>query len=508
MANNETQVVIVGGGPVGLGLAIELGQRGIATTVLEKTRDLHRIPKGQNLTQRTMEHLRSWGVEDTVRSLRPTPPHIRSGGVNAFGSLLGDYAHAWFRRSDVDQFYFAASERLPQYLTERALRARADQISDIEVRYDTAALSVGQDDSGTFVDTNRGRMFADFVVGCDGSRSVVRSQAGIGETRTDHDRRMVLLVFRSHQLRDLLAARHEDAAFFFVLDPALDGYWRFLGTVDGESEWFFHAPVDEKAGGADPAAMLHRAVGAEFDVELVYHGFWDLRIAIADTYRQGRLLIAGDAAHSHPPYGGYGINTGFEDARNLGWKMAAVLQGWGTEKLLDSYTEERRAVFVSTARDFIEAFIEDDRRFLREHDPADDDFEQAWRNRRTGSGRAVNTFAPHYEGSSIVAGPPGGITSAVGEHSLAARPGHLLPPPRVPFGDLGGDFTILSALAADVGSVVDEARRLGVPLEVKQVDRLTAAQYGHDAVLVRPDHYIAWADGAAGEDAVATASGQ
>ena len=129
-------------------------------------------------------------------------------------------------------------------------------------------------------------------------------------------------------------------------------------------------------------AYLHEAVGAEFDVAFEHVGFWDLRFAIADRYRAGRAFIAGDAAHSHPPYGGYGVNTGFEDARNLGWKLAAVLQGWGGAGLLDSYEAERRPVFESTARDFIEKAIETDRTFLA-FDPADREaFEAAWKAAR------------------------------------------------------------------------------------------------------------------------------
>jgi 2-polyprenyl-6-methoxyphenol hydroxylase-like FAD-dependent oxidoreductase len=115
---------------------------------------------------------------------------------------------------------------------------------------------------------------------------------------------------------------------------------------------------------------LYSAVGEEFDVEFEHTDFWDLRVAIADQYRIGRVFIAGDAAHSHPPYGGYGINTSLEDVPNLGWKLAAALQGWAGADLLDSYGEERRPVFVSTARNFIEKAIYSDKDFLAKLDPA------------------------------------------------------------------------------------------------------------------------------------------
>ena len=244
-------------------------------------------------------------------------------------------------------------------------------------------------------------------MGCDGSRSVIREKAGITQTQSDHDRLMVLLVFRSTGLHELLK-RFPGKSFYNVLHPDLKGYWQFFGRVDLGNTWFFHAPVPPGTtkDNFDFSGYLHRAVGAEFDIEFEHVGFWDLRIATADSYRKGRIFIAGDAAHSHPPYGGYGINTGFEDARNLGWKLAARLQGWGGDSLLDSYDEERRPVFISTARDFIEKSIESDRAFLEKFDPARDRvaFEVEWKARGSGARAEGNAFSPNYRGSPIVSG--------------------------------------------------------------------------------------------------------
>src|SRR6185436_5459733 len=171
---------------------------------------------------------------------------------------------------------------------------------------------------------------------------------------------MVLLVFRSHKLHELLEQRHPGKSFLSVLHPDLEGYWKFFGRVDLGSTWFFHAPVPPGTtkDNFDFRQHLYAAAGAEFDLEFEHIGFWELRFAIADTYRKGRIFVAGDAAHSHPPYGGYGVNTGLEDARNLGWKITAEFAGWGGEQLLDSYDDERRPVFQSTARDYTEKAIE------------------------------------------------------------------------------------------------------------------------------------------------------
>ncbi len=505
----DYQVIVVGGGPVGMGLAIDLGLRGVSCALVEKEASLHRIPKGQNLTQRTMEHLRIWGVEAEVRAARLMPSDYPTDGITAYGTLMGPYSYRWYRRDQVRPFYFADNERLPQYQTEAVLRERVSGLSEVDTFFGWRAD--GLDETGGAAEVmitsaasgERRALRARYIVGCDGSRSFVRDASGIGEDRSEHDRMMVLIVFRSRRLHELLE-RFDDASFFNVLNPSLDGYWQFLGRVDVGEEWFFHAPVPE---GTTPdndeiTALLHRAVGAEFPVEYEYVGFWDLRIAIADRYQSSRVLIAGDAAHSHPPYGGYGINTGLEDARNLGWKLAARLEGWAADSLVTTYVEERRPVFASTARDFIETFIADDRAFLARYDPDRDriEFEAAWDDRASGSNVGVSTFEPHYEGSSIVFGPRGGVTSARGSHEPAARPGHHLPP--VPLSDgrdlfeqLGTDFSLI-ALGADedaIGDFAGAALTMGIPLNVIR-DTFDGGReaYRSHLVLVRPDHYVAW----------------
>jgi 2-polyprenyl-6-methoxyphenol hydroxylase-like FAD-dependent oxidoreductase len=511
-------VVIVGGGPVGLGAAIALGQQGLRVMVVERYEKPQPIPRGQNLTQRTMEHFHFWGIEKELRAARTIPPEYGIGGMTSYGTLLGEYHYDWMRRELVRPYYYTDNERLPQYATEAVLRRRVAELPTVDVLYGWFAVDVSQRPDGVDVaiesrkDGATQLVTGSYCIGADGSRSVMREKAGISLTRSDHDRLMVLLVFKSPELHGLLG-RFPGKSFYCVLHPDLKGYWRFLGRVDLGSTFFFHAPVPlgTTRDNFDFEALLHEAIGASFEISFDHIGFWDLRIALADTYGNGRIFIAGDAAHSHPPYGGYGINTGFEDATNLAWKITAAIKGWAGPELLSSYGAERRPVFASTAADFIEKSISDDRAFLASHDPVRDraGFEAAWALRASGATGEVHSFEPHYEGSPIVMGA-GGESSARGAHRHEARAGHHLSPcvlsdGRNVFDALGSGFTLLAfdAGADPVRRFVAAAEALHVPLTVIEDDARDERQrYGAPMVLVRPDQFVAWAGVEADPDLV------
>ena len=352
---------------------------------------------------------------------------------------------------------------------------------------------------------------ARYAVGCDGARSLVRELSGIRQA-TDHDGpRMALLVFRSKELDDLLSG-HPGKSIFSVMNPEMNGYWQFLGRVDLEGGWFYHSPVPAGATerNYDFRQHLHDMAGARFALELEHVGFWDLRISHAVSYRNGRVFVAGDAAHSHPPYGGYGINLGLEDARNLGWKLAAALRGWAGDDLLDSYTAERHPVFRSTSRDFIERMILDYRSFLTTFSPRKDKaaFERAWAARAVGDDREVTEFLPHYSGSPIVFGTPGAKSGAQGMHRFEARPGLHLAPQPLPQGkdlweELGPGFTLMDMVDSECRSSawITAARTLGIPLKVLPLSSSALRDaYDTEAILVRPDQFIAWSGDIASAD--------
>jgi 4-hydroxyisophthalate hydroxylase len=542
----EHQVAIVGGGPVGLALAVELGQRDVRCVLVERHHHPQRIPKGQNLTHRTLEHFYFWQCVDQLRAARVLPPGYPIGGLTAYGNLISPYSYTTQTGGGarVQDFYFQRNERLPQYCTEQVLRNRLKELPSVTALFGWTAERLEQDDRSARVtiapvasdaapfyswsaDTPqqvnpqasagaaRQVLEAEYVVGCDGGRSLVRDSMGIDRGGRNFDQRMVLAVLRSRELHMALE-RFAPCTTYRVLKPELNGYWQFFGRIDVGEGFFFHAPVpkDTRPDNFDFLRLLHEAAGFDFQAELDHVGFWDLRIMAATAYRKDRVFIAGDACHQHPPYGGFGLNTGLEDAVNLGWKLAAVLQGWGGQALLESYTEERRPIFVETGEAMIAGWIERDREFLERYNPRKnrEEFERAWSELARKDGFRRQSYEPHYEGSSVVIGPPGAPCSIHGRFypSFKAEAGHHLAPRSLSnghnvFEELDKGFTVLAfdPPQGAVDAIQHAASCLRLPLRVV-CDSFEAERTAYQArlVLVRPDQYVVWASDAAPANAL------
>jgi 2-polyprenyl-6-methoxyphenol hydroxylase-like FAD-dependent oxidoreductase len=505
---NEFDVVIVGGGPVGVGLAVDLGLRGVSCAVIERRTSVSDIPKGQGLNQRTLEHFYRWGIADELRAARTADDHANKVSMlTIYKDLTNEFWYEPPGAEIVQDYYFQRAQRLPQYRTEGVLRRRMSDLSNVHDRRGWTATAFAEFDDRVEVTVERDgatqTLAGNYLVGCDGGHSLVRDQSSIELRGTNFDQVMALVVFRSRELNEALK-RLPGHVTYRVLHPELEGYWMFFGRVDSSEEWFFHAPVPAGADSAavDYAALLRRAAGFDFACDIEHVGLWDLRVRVAQSYRSGRVFIAGDSAHTHPPYGGFGLNTGFEDAVNLGWKLTAALGGWGGEGLLDSYTTERRAIFHDIGENIIAAGIRRVRDVLSTYRPEDDraEFDRVFGEMALRDGREMHGIEPQYEGSPIVFGPPGGVSDVRGEHTFTALPGHHLAPRllssgRNVFEELGSGFTLLAfdCTDAQVESFAGAAAARHIPLTVLRDsygDERTA--YGSRLVLVRPDQFVAW----------------
>jgi len=316
---------------------------------------------------------------------------------------------------------------------------------------------------------------------------------------------MVLAVFSSPEFHEA-TTRFGRKTTFRVVNPELRGAWEFWGRVEAENTFFYHGPVAEGTRSDDRdyvQSCMERAAGFSFPADYQHIGFWNLRISVAETYGIGRIFIAGDAAHAHPPYGGQGLNNGLEDVTNIGWKLAAVLEGWGGPGLLDSYTAERQPVFSQIGEELIAGGILRERAWLEEHNPERDlaDFEQAW-EQQAAAGGGFGEMEPHYAGSPVVIGEPGAEVGIHSVHSWVARAGHHLSPATLSSGknvfeELGTNFTLL-AFDADEGAVRDfkqAASEQHVPLTVVRDSAADERQrYEASLILVRPDQFVAWSD--------------
>ena len=355
----EMPVLIVGGGPVGLAMAIELGWRGVGCLLVEQGDGSTDFPRANTIDLRSMEFCRRWGIADAVREagLPPDFPHTA-----LYLTSLAGYEIARFERgSHGGAGGLSVSPERPQRCNQLffdpVLRAHASAMEGVTLRHSCRFDSFTQDEDGVTatvrdLTTDKDETIrATYLIACCGGRSPIRKSLGIA-LGDDGVLGYPLSVFFK---TDALWAHHDKgkSALNFLLDPS--GVWATLIPLDGKELW--RITLHGSKTYVDPATIdahdiIHRVVGKEFDYELLSVGNWTRREMVAPHYRYDHVFLAGDSAHQNTPTGGYGMNTGIGDAVDLGWKIAATLDGWGGAALLDSYEAERQPV---AARNVAEA---------------------------------------------------------------------------------------------------------------------------------------------------------
>jgi 2-polyprenyl-6-methoxyphenol hydroxylase-like FAD-dependent oxidoreductase len=491
----STQVLIAGGGPVGLAAAVELGRRGIDCVVVEPRPSVsHARPRCKTVNVRTMEHLRRWGIAERLRDRAPLPVSWSNDVVfctSLSGHELSRFHGVLGLAPDGDR-YPELGQQAPQYVLEELLREVAGELDAVTLatglrvgglEQSAGEVRVAIDDA----DGPRAGVTADYVIGADGPRSVVRDAIGAAYVGEHALRPNLGMVFRAPELWSLV--RHGPAVHYWIVNPVAPA---LMGPVDRTGTWWIIAfGVEEDRGRREGRAIIDGAAGAAVAAEVLSTDPWTARMQIVDRSRDRRVFLAGDAAHLNPPFGGHGLNTGVGDAVDLGWKLAAILDGWGGAALLDAYELERRPVQTRV----IEAAVANMGVLAPELlSPAlGDDGPAGERARRRADAQIQATKHAEFHALDLV------LDIAYESPVIAtggARLRHAwLDEHRSLYDALGDGFALLVFdPGAGAAAIADAARRRGVPLRVVDlVGRGLHDRYGAALVLVRPDQHVAWA---------------
>ncbi len=527
MHNDIVPVLVIGGGPVGLALAGDLGWRGIACTLVEQSDGSIYQPRMDLVGIRTMEFCRRWGIVPAVEG-SPYPRDYAQDNIyltSLTGYELGRERFPGIGQAPPPKDSPQRRERCPQNMFDPILRAFAASQKNVLLRYRTRLVSFTQNaDLVTAVVENdetgaREEILARYIVGCDGARSLVRETLGIAMQGNPVLTYTTNVIFRCPHLLSL----HDKGKAYRHIFIGPEGTWSTIVAINGRDEWRFSI-----IGGSeqrdyttdDIKAAIRRAVGRDFEFEILSVLPWVRRELVADHYRNGRGFIAGDAAHVMSPTGGFGMNTGIQDVVDLSWKLAAMIEGWGGDNLLDSYSVERQPIGT---RNVTEA-SGNLRRMLSvpPHPDLLDDTPQGAATREK-VGREFSetmrrewfTLGAHlgyrYENSPIcwpdgTAAPPDDPRAYV----PTARPGHRAPHAFLADGrstlDLfGRGFVLLGfgAAAAEAAPLLEAAQKRHLPLTFTAIaEPPIAALYERRFVLVRPDGHVAWRGDRVPEDAL------
>jgi 2-polyprenyl-6-methoxyphenol hydroxylase-like FAD-dependent oxidoreductase len=344
-------VLIVGAGPVGLALAGELGWRGVPCLLIEKTDGVIEQPKMDLVGVRTMEFCRRWGIADWVRDA-PYPPdypqdYVYVTGLNGYELGRERFPGRGFEARPPESPQ--KRERVPQDMFDPILARFAQSFPHVTLRYNTELVSFAEAADGvraTIRDTITGNIDtvqAQYMVGTDGGASTVRETLEIPMSGNPALTYTTNVLFRCSNF----SALHDKGQGYRFIFIGPEGVWLTIVAVNGADRFrmsIVGTPEKINHGEADIRAALRRAMGKEFDYEILSVMRWVRRELVADRYGTPRVFIAGDAAHLMSPTGGFGMNTGIGDAVDLGWKLEATIKGWGGADLLASYEAERRPV--------------------------------------------------------------------------------------------------------------------------------------------------------------------
>jgi len=524
-------VVIIGGGPVGMVLAMNLAAFGVRSVLVNTEPSTRWHPKGNTHNARTMEHYRRLGIAKQLRTVGLPPDHPTD--VAYFTTLNGWELARHPLPSEHEKMARVAasgpSDQVPEPLyranqmyVEAELFRHVRSLPQIDARYGWRCTAIAERGDGSFgialeeaASGRREERAATYLVGCDGGHSIVRrwlcinyqgerpsEQAyGSGATCSTH--------VQAPALYDRVLRQHKRCWQHWVVNPRVRG---LLQSLDGAGDFLFNTRIRTIDEPPDPnyiARTFLACVGEEVPFSFLGHFPWTAgQAAVADSFGQGNVWLAGDAVHLFTPTGGFGMNTGIDDAANLGWKLAAMVQGWGGPHLLATYAAERRPIaFRNTG--MAKRFSVDLGAAPVEPDMLEDSEAGAAARRRTGSffqgfGEEFASIGiqlgARYDGSSIIV--PDGTSPPPDDpihYTPSACPGgrapHLFLPDRSSlFDHFGLGFTLLRLHGNHgSGALAAAAKARNVPFATFDVPIAEGRDlYGADLALIRPDQHVAW----------------
>lgn len=507
-------VVIVGAGPIGLALACDLGRRNVPVLLLEQREDQLESAKMIVVGVRTMEFCRQLGIAEKVHHWGFPLDH---GLDSIFVTSLDGYELGRVKTPQLSEGFsseFSPEREMPcpQTWFDPILKQQAAVCPNVEIRYRQRVETLEQDEHGVTVgvtDLSTGQRYAlrtSYAIGCDGYSSTVRRLLGISMRGNSHLDVSVSVYVRMKNLDSL----HDKGSAYRYVFVGEQGTWAVLTTMDGRDLWRLQLiGVDESATTAEAIdAALRKCIGHDVEYVIEDVSRWIRKMVVADRFSDGRIYLAGDAAHAHPPNGGLGMNTGIQDAFDLGWKLAATYHGWGGANLLASYDIERRPASARGAGESLRNYSRltegTAHPGLLEPDEAGDRLRQALGTRLVEQNeKAWHATGVHlgysYLPSPIVVddGSPASPDDP-SEFVPSARPGNRAPHFWLIDGrsvlDLFGEgFALLCFGDTDAGPAIEAAEQLGVPLSVHRIDDADAAAlYARRFALVRPDGHVAW----------------